>query len=355
MHTLKRVSLATLVALGLAACGGHDDKGAAAKAQARSVAARTLVLMPARLPDAHPSPAVVVAAERVEVASRLMGYIHDIAVKEGQAVGRGQRLFSVDPVDVQGQVEQARLALRLAEDAHADAKADYERYANLFKEEVISRQQFDKSKLQLDTATSRLAQAKAGLATASGQLRYAAVTAPIAGTVTRRLADPGDMAAPGQPVLVLENLARLQVETQVPETVFRALRLNDPVTVEVDGLSAPLQARVARLSPSADPVSHTFLVKLDAAGAGLRPGSFARVLFPLGEREVLRLPRTALVARAGIEGVFVVGADGIARFRMVRLGAALGEGVEVLAGLEKGERVVVDGAAKLESGDKVTG
>lgn len=352
---LHGLTMLTGLALGLALAGCGGDKPAQDAPTPPQVQARTQVVSPAALPSHHATPGTVVARERVEVASRLMGYLSDIAVAEGQAVKKGQRLFTVDPLDVQGQAEQARLGVKLAEDAYADAKADYERFANLFKEEVVTRQQFEKMKLQLDVATSRLAQARAGHATASGQLRYASVTSPISGVVTRKLADAGDMASPGQPVLVVEDASHLQVETQVPEAVLRGLKPGQTVAVEVDGRDQPLEGRVARLSPAADPVSRTFLVKLDVAGEGLMSGAFARVLFPVAERQALAVPRAALVNRAGIDGVFVVGADGIARFRMVRTGERVGDTVEVQAGLVAGERIVVDGLDRLESGAKVTG
>jgi RND family efflux transporter MFP subunit len=351
MH-YKKLSAFVLTAF-LAGCGGQEE--AASPAAARSVAAQSMVITAAAGSAHHATPGTVVAQERAEVASRLMGYISDIAVAEGQSVARGQRLFTVDPLDVQGQVDLARAGVSQAESAYVDAKADYERFNNLFKEEVVSRQQLDKARLQFDVAASRLAQAKAGLGTASGQLRYATVTSPISGVVTRKLANAGDLAAPGKPVLVVENPSRLQIETQVPETVFASLKPSQVVPVEVDGVVGRIEARVARLSPAADPVSRTFLVKLDATAAGLRSGAFARVLFPAGEKTTLAVPASALVNRAGIDGVFVLGKDGIAQFRMVRRGGDAGGLIEIQAGLSAGERIVVEGAEKLESGDKVTG
>ena len=354
MSKLPLSALALTLVLGLLpGCERHAAESP--KAETRTVQAVTAQVQLTALPVYHAAPATIVSEQRVEVASRLMGYLRDIAVVEGQAVARGQRLFTVDPLDVQGQVEQSRLAVRQAEDAYQDAKTDYERFGNLLKEEVVSRQQYEKMKLQHDTAATRLAQAQAGLATASGQLRYATVTAPMAGVVTRKMADAGDLANPGQPVLVLENPARLQVETQVPQAVLATLKPGQSVMVEVDALDKPVQAKVARLSPAADPVSRTFQVKLDLQAAGLKSGAYARALFPLAERQALLVPASALVNRAGIQGLFVVGQDGIAQFRMVRGGAAKDGQVEIQAGLEPGERIVVEGAAGLASGDKVQG
>lgn len=338
--------------LALAGCGA-DKESSAPASPVRTVEARTEVAALQPLPAYHAAPATVVARERVEVASRLMGYIRDIAVVEGQAVKPGQRLFTVDPLDVQGQVELARHGVQQAEDALRDAQADLDRYANLLKEDVVTRQQYEKMKLNRDLAATRLAQAKAQLATATGQLRYAAVTAPIGGVVTRKLADRGDLAAPGQPVLVLESAGPMQVETQVPEDILARLKPGLRLPVEVDGLEGVLEARVARISPAADPVSRSFQVKLDLAAEGLRSGAFARALFPLEPRQVIAVPAAALVRRAGIEGVFVLDKEGIARFRMVRSGERRDGRVEIQAGLEAGERYVAEGAERLGTGDRV--
>ncbi|MCS6785700.1 MAG: efflux RND transporter periplasmic adaptor subunit [Thiobacillaceae bacterium] len=346
-------TLATL-ASSLSGCG-RDDKGGEPAQSVRSVQARLEAVAPTELPVYHAAPATVVARSRVEVASRLMGYIRDIPVAEGQAVRRGQRLFTVDPLDVEGQVEQARAAVSQAEEAWRDAVADHDRYANLLKEEVVTRQQYDKAKLARDLAAARLAQARAQLATAYGQMRYATVTAPIDGVVTRKLADRGDLASPAQPVLTLESTGPMQVETQVPEAVLAGLQPGRTVMVEIDGRPGPVEARVSRISPAADPVSRTFLVKLDVAADGLKSGSFARVLFPQGSRQALTVPVQALVTRAGIEGVFVVDAQGLAHFRMVRTGERREGRVEIQAGLAAGERVVVEGAERLENGVRVSG
>jgi RND family efflux transporter MFP subunit len=308
-----------------------------------------------RSPAYYVTPATLVAENQVQVASRLMGYIRAIDVVEGQQVGIGQKLFSVDPIDVQGQVDQTRAGVKQAEDALADATLEYKRFEALFKEDAVTRQQFEKMKLQHDMAESRLAQARAGHNTAVGQLRYATVTSPIAGVVTKKLANAGDLATPGHPVLVVENAGTLQVETQVPESLLRLLKSGAPVLVEVDGQAKPLTARIARISPAADSVSRTFLVKLDVSGPGLKSGLFARALFAQGEREMLPVPAAALVNRAGISGVFVVAQDGIAQFRMVRAGEPRAGQVEILSGLTAGERVVTGGAEKLQSGDRIQG
>jgi len=262
--TLKPLVVVLSLSLGLAACSGEDKAKTDQEAQ-RTIQAQTTVVQPSEGLATTAVTGTVEALESVRVASRLMGYIRDIAVVEGQAVKVGQRLFTIDPLDIEGAVEQARLGVKQAEDARKDAEADYKRFENLYKEDVVSRQNYEKMKLNYDMAVTRAAQAKAGLGTAQGQMRYATVTSPINGVVTQKLANEGDIAAPGHPVLMVENPARLQVRGSVSEDLYRGLKLSTQVMVEVDGQEKAVAAKVAQLAPAADPMTHTYTVKLDIA------------------------------------------------------------------------------------------
>jgi RND family efflux transporter MFP subunit len=353
---IKPLVIALSLALPLSLAGCSDQAPSkATQAAGRVIQAQVSVAQPAQADAITATTGSVIALESVQVASRLMGYLRDIAVVEGQVVKKGQRLFTIDPLDIEGAVEQARLGLRQADDAMKDAKTDFDRFENLYKDEVVTRQQYEKMKLNYDMAVSRAAQAKAGLGTAQGQMRYATVTSPIDGVVTRKLANEGDIAAPGHPVLMVENPARLQVQTAVAEDLFKAIKTGQSVLVEIDGQVKPVAARVAQLSPAADPMTHTYTVKLDLTAPGLKSGAFARVLFPTGKRSVLAVPTAAVLDRAGITGVFVVDAQGTAQYRMLRLGAATGGMVEVLSGLNPGERVVTGNAQAVNNGDKISG
>ncbi|MEF3192779.1 MAG: efflux RND transporter periplasmic adaptor subunit [Halothiobacillaceae bacterium] len=329
-----------------------DEKAAAPTQVARDIPASIETARLIEVPILAPAAGRIVPLESVQLASRVMGYIRDLKVVEGQAVKRGELLFVIDPVDVQGAEAQARQGLLQAEAALKDAQADYERFEQLYKDEVVNRQQFEKMKLNYEVAKSRVAQARAGLAQARGQFEYTQVTSPIDGIISAKFASEGDMAAPGHPVVILEDSSRLQVQTSVPDTIFRQLKLGDEVQVEVDGQPQPLKATVARLSPAADPVAHTYPVKLDISAPGLKSGSFARVLFRSGSRQALAVPASAVVERAGIRGVFAVDARGLAQFRMVRTGSRVDGMVEILAGLSAGERVVTQGADQVQNGDR---
>ena len=356
--TFLRTALLGLTMSLINGCSNHDATEGQTTAPGRTVQAAVQTIQQTPLVLRTETPGLVVSEDQVQVASRLMGYIRQIKVEEGQTVKAGQLLFVVDPSDIQGQMSQARAGLAQAEAALADARIDHERFGALYKEEAIPKLQWDKVRLQYKVAEQQVAAARAGLNQASSQMRYASVVAPISGTVTQKMAHAGDLAAPGRPVLVIEGLKKRQVRTNVSGEVFAHIKIGDKAAIVADGLAGqgPVEGVIAQVVPVADPVSHTYLVKIDLpAGNSLASGTFVRVGFAVGSREGIRVPVAALAERAGIPGVFALDAQNIARYRMVRTGAT-GQGmIEIQSGLKAGDRVAVTNVEQLENGDTVSG
>ena len=356
--TFWRMALLGLAVSLTSACGDNESSGTQVEAAKRTVAAEVLTIQPVPLGLRAELPGMVASEDQVQVASRLMGYLREIKVEEGQMVKVGQLLFVIDPTDIQGQMSQARAGLAQAEAALTDARIDHERFGTLYKEEAIPKLQWDKIRLQKRVAEQQVAAARAGLNQANSQMRYASVVAPINGVVTQKLANAGDLATPGRPVLMIEGLKKRQVRTQVSSDVYARIKVGDKVTIAMDADTAqmPLEGTIAQVVPVADPVSHTHLVKIDLpADSGLASGNFVRVGFAVGSREGIRVPATALAERAGIAGVFVVDGQGLARYRMVRTGTADQSGVEIQSGLNAGDKVVVSNVGQVENGDKISG
>ena len=346
---MKMSTSAIAMLIFLAGCHSGDRS---ADARVKTVEAKAITLNLGEITLYDATPGTVVSEQQVQIASRLIGYIRDMAVREGDAVKAGQLLFTIDPADIEGQVSQAKAGLAQAQASLADAKADFERFSNLYRDESIPKQQFDKVKLQYSVAQSQERAARAGLDTAQSQLRYAQVRSPIDGVVTQKMASKGDLASPGRPVLVVENQQKLMVQTAVSDETYSHLKLGGHAMVEIAGKE--YKGIIARLVAASDPMSHTHLVKLMVPDVqGLVSGSFARVSFDVGSREGISVPKSAILQRAGITGVFVVDGKGIARYRMVRKGSEQNGMVGIEAGLNPGEKIVVGNANELDSGDQV--
>ncbi|WP_319380759.1 efflux RND transporter periplasmic adaptor subunit [Thiomicrorhabdus sp.] len=351
-QTRKLFAVSALVAaLGLTAC--QQEAPVAPQEAVQTIAAHVATVSLGEVPMNTVVPGAVVPDQRARIASRLMGYIKNSNVKVGQTVKRGQLLFSIDSADIRSQISQANSAYQQAKAALTDAKLDYDRFTKLYEDDSVSKQQYDKIRLQYSVAQENLAAARSGLRQAESQLKYANVTAPFDGVVVEKMAAAGDLAAPGNPIVVIENLKSLSVQTEVAADLYAVLRQGDEAEVMIDGQNKPLVGTIYTLVSSANPKTRTHTVKLSLPDINnVNSGTFARVSFTRGVRQAMMIPKSAIVMRAGIEGVFVV-EDGHAFFHMVRTGMSTGDMVEVQAGLALGEQIVVDNNQSMLNGDQV--
>jgi len=280
---------------------------------------------------------VVTTDHRVTVSSRLSGYIRLLNVHEGQSVHKDDLLFRIDPVDVKQALTQAQA------DA-ANALADKRRFAALLKAQAVTQQQYDTVALRYTVAQSRVKQAH-------NQLQYTNVRAPLDGVVVSKLLHNGDLASPGQAVLVVENPQQLLVETHVAESHITRLHEGDSAQLQFAANDMPVMATIDHIIEDNRAASHQFVVKLSIRDqANVRPGMFAHIRFHQTERQALMIPRDAVVYRNGLTGVYVVDANGLLQYRLVRLGETHGEQVEVSTGLDAGERLMATITPALHSG-----
>ena len=277
---------------------------------------------------------------RSVIEAKVSGKIEQLLVVPGQQVKASELLATIDAREVQARYDQA-VALR------QQADADLKRLTQLFEQKILSQAEFDNAQAKARVAVAAVTEAET-------MLGYTKVTAPFAGVITRKLADVGDLATPGKPLLEMEDSTALRLEADVPEAVVGKLKLNDRLPVRISALEKELEGVVSEIAPAADPNSRTFLVKLDLPGtAGLRAGQFGRVAMPVGETSALRVPATALVQRGQMELVFVV-ADGKAQMRIVKTGKRIGSEIELVSGVSAGEKIVTDNAAGLVDGQPLT-
>lgn len=214
--------------------------------------------------------------------------------------------------------------------------------------------QVDLRKKDLDLAAARTRQAAAAAKSARVSLSYVQVPAPFDGRVTARLADPGTLASPGVPILQVEG-GEFRFEAEVPESLLANLSKGKTAEVRIDALGGkPLEGRVVEIVPAADPGSHRFTVKLALkSGAEVRSGMFGKATLVTGSARRILIPRVATWQREGLNYVFALNSEGIARLRIVTLADTPNGDVEVLSGLNKGDRIVVGDRAGITDGTKV--
>ncbi len=296
------------------------------------------------------------AAQTSQVSSQMMGNIVEIRAHEGDRVQSGQVLATINDAQPRSATEQATAAVTAAEKEVSAADSDLtlaestlKRYQQLYEKKSVSPQEFDEIKARYQSAEARRDMARAGQAQATAALTqartslgYTRLRAPFAGVVTEKKADAGTLASLGMPIFTIEDTRNYRLEVTVDESDVHLVKIGQAIPVTIDALgNVQLSGKVVQVVPAADPASRSFLVKVELpADARLRSGLFGRAHLPRGERPAILIPQTSVVERGQLEGVYVLDANRIAGLRYVTLGKSAGEKVEVLSGLQDGDKVV---------------
>lgn len=354
MKPISKILTMTVMAAALGLAGCSEDEPKAPIESVHKIKASTETVVLGEIPLMAVVPGAVMPEQRASISSRLTGYIKGLEVKVGQRVKRGDLLFSIDSADIKNQITRAGAEYQQALAAFKDAKLDFERFAKLYEEDSVSKQQYDKIRLQFSVAQQSLAAAASGFKQAKEQLIYANVKAPFDGVIVDKMAVAGDLAAPGKPVVIIENSTSLSVQTEVAGDLFAVLRLGDEAQVMLDGQSEPFTGVVYTLVGAANPKTRTHTVKLSLPKdvVNINSGTFARVSYKRGTRQTMMIPKSAVVTRGGIEGVFVV-EDTKASFHMVRTGVEINGKIEVQSGLALDDVIVTDNNVQMLNGDVI--
>ena len=309
------------------------------------------------------------AAETSPLAAQMMGTIVEIRVREGDHVQRGQVLAVIDDAQPRAALDRATAAdmaaqqeISASESDLSLAEATFKRYQTLYDRKSVSPQEFDEIKARYQAVRARCemaragqAQTKAALQQARTALSYAHIVAPFDGLVTEKKTDVGTLTSPGMPIFTVEDLRRYRLEATVNETDLRFVRQGQQVSVSIDAIGGrELKGKVVEIVPAADPGSRTFLVKVEIpSDPALRSGLFGRAQITRGERTALLVPRTAIVERGQLQGIYVLDQNRIVGLRYITLGKPSAQQVEVLAGLQPGEMLIRDPGGRELSGKKI--
>jgi len=317
-------------------CGKKHEPRAATGENLPPAAVRVQAIEAVNQPAVEEVVGTVQPKLQAVIEAKVNGRITRLPVRLGQSVKQGEVLVELATQEVQARLDQANAAFRQAE-------LDFNRTENLRKQQAATQGEFDATQARYNVAKATVAEAEA----LSG---YAKLLAPFDGVVARKLADEGDLAMPGKPLLELEGRAGLRLVADVPALLSGHVLPDAKLAVRVDTLPDAMIGTVAEISPVADPASRTVRMKVDLPEtAGLRTGQFGRLSVPIGEATFLFVPAPALVRRGQLEILFVAAA-GKAQLRLVRAGRETPQGIEILAGLAPGESVVVEGAGNLRDG-----
>jgi RND family efflux transporter MFP subunit len=334
---------ACAVTFALSACGGDED-GPAKHAAAAASQLATVEVGAETAPAELRVDGVVEAVQQATLSAQTAGRVAEVAVDVNDRVAQGALLMRLRATEQVAGLAQSQAALRAASAQDAQARAQFQRIEDMYQRKVVARATYDEALAARDAAAANLAAAQAGLAAAREGVAYTELRAPFAGVVTSKRVQAGEVVAPGTPLLTVSGLGELRVVAEIPQAVADQVRAQPKARVYVGDRT--LASTSVIVFPSAEPTSSTFRarVNLPQPTAGLAPGMFAKVGFVTGESSRMLVPRSAVVERSELRAVYVVGPDERVALRQVRLGRAVDDKVEVIAGLARGERVATDPA-----------
>jgi membrane fusion protein (multidrug efflux system) len=343
----------------LAACHGAPDAPApvAAEAVEAAVSVRTVAAVSSPMPTRVPLVGTLVASKQAQVAADTSGVVVETRVERGERVRKGQVLVVIDSRTT-GLSAAASAAQALATSAQADVAAkDCARAEDLYKQGVIARAQYERTRAACDAQGGVAEAARATAELASGNLERTKVKAPFAGIVGERMVEVGAFVQPPSPVATLYAAGPLRVRVSVPELQSGGVAEGRAVRVFPTALASESFAATVKFVGGAIREATRDLVveaELDAADARLRPGMSVRVEMDVGEQPAVVVPVTALRRAEGTSRLFVA-VEGRAQERVVRLGAEKDGSVAVLTDLVAGEKVVDAPPADLRDGATLAG
>lgn len=337
----RRLLISGLALALLAGCGKHATSESAAGPTLPAVKVRLATVRAENLATTTEVAGTVRPTQRAQVAAKLMGAIEELPVTLGQRVRAGELLAKIAGGEISARVAQAQSQL-------SSVRRDLERERELLGKNASTAD-------MVKGLEDRFAMTQAMVREAEVMLGYTSVRAPFDGVIARKLANAGDLASPGQPLLELEGTAGFQVEAGLPDSLAARLAPGAALTLEIPATGVTFSGKLAEISSATDASARTVFVKIAVpTGTAVRSGEFARIQLPGAPVRTLLVPAAAVSTSGQMERVFVASDGNRAVLRLVKTGATRGsagqQSVEILSGLDEGERVIVAPTAGLRDG-----
>lgn len=262
------------------------------------------------IPDYLKSPGNTVSLNNVVISAHITGYAVFENARQGQAVSKGQLLLKLSAPEINSRFFAAKAA-------YINAKKTYGRIKKLYKENSVSRQTYDNTLMQYRVAGANLNRAE-------DYLNYEDIYSPINGIITKKIVSAGDLAAPGQPLLTIQGITRLEFKTSVNIKYLNKIKDGEIVELYFSSINKTLKGKVISVVRSANRYSHSVLVRILVPGAeksGLIPGMYGTAKFKIGTRKAIKIPAKAIVRQLGITGVYTANGSGEIMFQPVKKGS----------------------------------
>ncbi len=346
---LPALGALVLGAMIMSACGADADSAhdnTTASAAPVRIEGRVLTIQDTTIPATIDVSGIAEPLRQATLSTKWMGTITDVLVREGDVVREGQALVRIDARELAAKSSQVAASIADAEAMYASASTNATRFTALYADSAATRAQYDAAMTGLARADAARSAARAASLELEAMSSYAVIRAPFAGVITARLVDPGAFAAPGAPLVTIQDVSSLRLSVASDARAVGALRRGQSVSADIDGTSvtAVVEGVVPGNAGNLFMVNATVVNRPDNKGQQRhRAGSTATLHLPMGTRSARLVPREAIVTDGDLTGVIVRGPERDER-RWVRLGSSTDALVDVTSGLKAGEQIVIPAA-----------
>ena len=308
------------------------------------------------IPKIYSAPGYTAALNKIEISSKHTGYITQLLVEAGDIVVKDQLLLVIDEVVNKQSIEQVKKEIEIARITVADAKKDVKNFEQLRKVQSVSEEKLRKARLLLAHSQSTLLKAKAKLIETQAATPYLRIKSPEKARIVKRLADKGDLALSGIPLLHMEVLEPVVFETAIPVQWVSKLTTGQTVKIKLHNETInKTKGTITQIINSADPISQKCTVKLLLSSSlNLPTGLSGQTQFVIDKELLLTIPEKTLIKRVGITGVFRVDKDNLIWFTPVRYGRKYGNQRVILSGLKVQDKVIVSPSESLRDGQTIS-
>tara|TARA_R110001592_G_scaffold99005_5_gene282237 strand:- start:10254 stop:11318 length:1065 start_codon:yes stop_codon:yes gene_type:complete len=294
----------------------------------------------------------VKADDKLMLSTKIFGQVAAVLVQEGEKISKGQLLIKIKSNDLTAKQNTANSGVQAAKTNMENTIKNYDRIKALLEKGSATQKELEDMTAAKEAAITQYKEAQHQLAEVNDYLSYANMTSPINGFVSKKMVNVGDMANPGQPILALESMEELKIEADIPAFEIGQFEVNDSIKITVkDADLTEMNGVVERIIPSSSfSGQYKVVVALNQQHKSLKPGMFARISLLKNKENKLLIPKSSIVTKGQLTGIYAVNQQGEAMLRWIRLGKEYGDNVEVLSGLTTNEKIIVSSQSKITDG-----
>lgn len=331
---MKKMNISIVILATLLVFSGCKSKKEEQEAP-KKVSANTVVIEPVRAIEAESIPGRFEAKDTAVLASKVMGFVREIRVKEGDFVKKGTLIVAIDDREIQSNIKSLedlersvsseKEALRARYDY---AYSNYIRFKNLYEENAVTREEFERiqseylaTKKQLEAIESRIKSIRSQKESVTSLKAYTRIVAPFDGFVIAKHIDVGSFVTPGVPIITMVSAgSKIEFSANIPERLFPVVKKLEKIPIYVDALNKVVEGKVKAVAPAINPETSTFLTKIIVDSSEIKHGMFGKLILPKQEAEKILIPEKYIVKRGNISAVYKVDKDKIVHFQVVRTG-----------------------------------